>query len=228
MTCPPRLVLRPPNEILLYPSPTSAVPLARVRSRLEALGWAVTVAPPQPPWMAQHLLVWPGVRAGLVEGDALLRRLQSCAEGPDDGAELPPDLRFEGPTPNHHLVFPPFSLLPPPSLGVSAMARILDVNALFARIERKAAKAATQQPRVPGFHRWIDTFVAEKGLDREECFEVEGPSGPNLIPLGCVIDLAKSAPATEQAAIKSQIVRLDFANADVRGFFKHLAKAVAK
>jgi hypothetical protein len=32
------------------------------------------------------------------------------------------------------------------------------------------------------FKNWILTFISEKGLDMEDTFTVEGPSGPNHIP----------------------------------------------
>jgi hypothetical protein len=78
------------------------------------------------------------------------------------------------------------------------------------------------------FIHWLDTFVAEKGLDTEHVFEVEGPEwGMNYIPLGVVLEAIKGAPAHEQAAIKNTIVRIDFGNDDVLDYFKHLAGALA-
>jgi hypothetical protein len=77
------------------------------------------------------------------------------------------------------------------------------------------------------FTRWLDTFVSEKGLDTEQTFDKEGPSGLNVIPLGCVIEAIKSAPAHEQAAIKATIVKIDYRNGDVLHFFGHLAGALA-
>mgnify|MGYP003693749811 CR=1 FL=1 len=50
----------------------------------------------------------------------------------------------------------------------------------------------------------------------------------NAIPLGVVIEHMKIAPATEQDVIKRTIIRLDFTNADVVPFFKHLARAIAR
>jgi hypothetical protein len=76
------------------------------------------------------------------------------------------------------------------------------------------------------FAEWIDTFVDEKGLDTERLFEVEGPSGLNIIPLGVVVAAMKAAPAGEQEAIKAMLVKLDFINADCNGYFGHLAKAL--
>ena len=33
------------------------------------------------------------------------------------------------------------------------------------------------------FNKWLDTFIEEKGYDLEQVFEVDGPSGWNMIPL---------------------------------------------
>lgn len=77
------------------------------------------------------------------------------------------------------------------------------------------------------FTKWLETFVSEKGLDLEQIFQVEGKSGANFIPLACVVDAIKSAPAHEQAGIKSMIVKIDFRNGDVCHYFKHLAQAIA-
>ncbi len=78
------------------------------------------------------------------------------------------------------------------------------------------------------FDVWLDTFVEEKGYDTEQIFEVEGDSGTNYIPLGCVLEAMKHAPKHEQNTIKNKVVQLDFHNADVLDFFKHLAKAIAR
>lgn len=77
------------------------------------------------------------------------------------------------------------------------------------------------------FNTWLDTFISEKGIDLEETFEVEGPSGMNFIPYGVIIEHMKIAPPQEQAAIKDTMVKLDFKNADIRGFLRHLGKAIA-
>ena len=70
--------------------------------------------------------------------------------------------------------------------------------------------------------------MAEKGLDIEYVFEVEGPEwGTNYIPLENVLEAIEHAPAHEQAAIKNTLVRIDFANGDLMGYFKHLAGALA-
>ena len=82
--------------------------------------------------------------------------------------------------------------------------------------------------KTSSFGRWLDTFISEKGLDRDHTFEVEGKSGTNWIPLGCLVDVMKQAPKHEQAGIKSMIVKIDFVNGNVLNYFKHLCQAIAQ
>jgi hypothetical protein len=77
------------------------------------------------------------------------------------------------------------------------------------------------------FAKWLDTLVEEKGIDPEMLIEVEGPSGANIMPLEVVLDAMKATTPSEQAAIKTMIVRIDFANGDVVDYLKHLAQAIA-
>ena len=77
------------------------------------------------------------------------------------------------------------------------------------------------------FNKWLDTFTEEKELDTETVFEVDGPSGPNFIPLGCVIEAIKQAPAHEKKGIKTMLVKIDFVNGNALDYFKHLAQAIA-
>lgn len=79
----------------------------------------------------------------------------------------------------------------------------------------------------PAFDRWLDTFLSEKGIDPEETVTAEGPSGMNIIPVGSLVTLMKGAPKHEKDGIKAMMVRIDFANGDVRKYLAHLAKAVA-
>jgi len=74
---------------------------------------------------------------------------------------------------------------------------------------------------------WLDTFIKEKGIDLEEAFTVEGESGTNFMTVGMVVEAIKSAPITEQYAIKAMIVRMDLHNASIVPYFKHLARAIA-
>jgi hypothetical protein len=77
------------------------------------------------------------------------------------------------------------------------------------------------------FSKWLDTFNAEKNIDLDTVLEVEGQSGPNFIPVQILVDAIKAAPASEQKGIKHMIVRLDFLNKDVVGYYRHLAQAIA-
>jgi len=81
--------------------------------------------------------------------------------------------------------------------------------------------------KMNAFGRWLNTFLDEKGIDREEAFEVPGASGPNHIPVGCLVEAMLAAPKHEQDGIKKMLVRIDFANAPVRPYLAHLAKAIA-
>jgi hypothetical protein len=77
------------------------------------------------------------------------------------------------------------------------------------------------------FQTWLSTFISEKGIDTEEILTVTGPSGPNHIPVGCLVEAINQAPAHEQSAIKTTIVKIDFFNGDVLHYFRHLAQAIA-
>lgn len=79
----------------------------------------------------------------------------------------------------------------------------------------------------PAFDHWIDTFISEKGIDPEETFEVEGPSGMNEIPYGVIIEHMKITSPEEQKQLKNMIVMLDFKNADIRKYLRHLGQAIA-
>ena len=85
------------------------------------------------------------------------------------------------------------------------------------------------RPRPTAFSRWLDRFLDEKEIDLEEVIEVEGPEwGTNHMPIGVLVEHMKIASPHEQVAIKDMIVRIDFRNGDVRHYFKHLAKAIAR
>ena len=77
------------------------------------------------------------------------------------------------------------------------------------------------------FTNWLNTFIAEKGIDLEEGFTVNGPSGENHMQFVHVVAAILGAPTHEQAAIKNMIAKIDFRNGDVRPYFKHLAQAIA-
>jgi hypothetical protein len=77
------------------------------------------------------------------------------------------------------------------------------------------------------FNKWLDTLIEEKGIDTEELFEVDGPSGTNIMPAAVVIEAIKNASKQDQVAIKTTLVKIDFCNGDIMHYFKHLAGALA-
>ena len=80
------------------------------------------------------------------------------------------------------------------------------------------------------FQKWIDTFLSEKGIDAEDRVSAEGDMGINSIPVGCLVDMMKQAPAQEQRAIKATLIKIDFTapgRKPVLDYLAHLAKAVA-
>ena len=77
------------------------------------------------------------------------------------------------------------------------------------------------------FNQWLDTFIQEKGINLDEQFEVEGAMGTNYMQYYNVVAEIKTAPKSEQDRIKDMIVAIDFANGDVKHFFRHLAQAIA-
>ena len=76
--------------------------------------------------------------------------------------------------------------------------------------------------------KYLKTFFAEKNLPNVS-FEVTSPNGtPNFMETQMVIDAIMQAPQHEQKAIGDKIRLLDFHNADVLDFIKHLGKALAR
>lgn len=78
------------------------------------------------------------------------------------------------------------------------------------------------------FKTWLNTFVDEKQLDRDQVIAVQGPVyGTNYIPLNALLETILNAPKHEQKGIKDMLVRIDFVNGDSMDYFKHLAQAIA-
>lgn len=76
------------------------------------------------------------------------------------------------------------------------------------------------------FDRWLDKFLSEKEIDLEEGFEINGPSGPNFMYYENVVDAMKSTSSREQLLIQRKIVQLDYVNADIKKYLRHLAQAL--
>ena len=78
------------------------------------------------------------------------------------------------------------------------------------------------------FSTWLNTFIDEKQINREQVLEVKGPVyGMNYIPVQCVLDLILTTAKEEQRAIKDMMVKIDFVNGDIVHYLKHLAQAIA-
>jgi hypothetical protein len=78
------------------------------------------------------------------------------------------------------------------------------------------------------FNTWLDTFLEEKGIDVDEIMEIHGEFyGTNFIPVSELINQIKHAPLSEKNGIEEMLVRIDFHNASVMDYLKHLAKAIA-
>lgn len=77
------------------------------------------------------------------------------------------------------------------------------------------------------FEKWLDTFVAEKGIDLEATFQFDNDDGFNIMPYGVVVEAIKTTTGSERASIKNTIVKIDFANGDVLHFFRFLGRGLA-
>lgn len=97
----------------------------------------------------------------------------------------------------------------------------------IAELKSKSTPARSGEGSGTGFKSWLNRFVDEKGIDREEMIEVEGRGGTHMMPVGVVLEHMLIAPKHEQDAIKDMIVKIDFKNGDVLDYFKHLAGAIA-
>jgi hypothetical protein len=83
------------------------------------------------------------------------------------------------------------------------------------------------QQKKPAFDEWLDTLIDEKGIDPEQGFEIEGEWGPNYFTYGVIIEAIKGTSKPEQQIIKTNLVKIDFCNGDIRHYFRHLAQALA-
>lgn len=79
------------------------------------------------------------------------------------------------------------------------------------------------------FEEWLDTFLKEKGIDKEQFLEIETDDpvfGNHIMPLAVLIEAILATNKQEQEQIKNCLVKIDFMNGDVIHFFKHIAKAI--
>lgn len=78
------------------------------------------------------------------------------------------------------------------------------------------------------FAAYLDRYIAEKGLDTEHVFEVEGPVwGTNYIPLEVLVEVMKGTGEEEQRVIQEQLLLVELTSGDPMHYFGHLVKALA-
>lgn len=75
--------------------------------------------------------------------------------------------------------------------------------------------------------RYFQRFFDEKDLPYV-MFEIDLGDEVHLIDNETVIELIKNAPANEQTALRHMLVRLDFANANINDYLRHLAEGYVK
>lgn len=107
----------------------------------------------------------------------------------------------------------------------SKMLTASELEKIVAKVNRRMDRIA--KPRADGFGKWLDTLINEKGISTETVLEVPGASGTNFIPLECLISRMKQAPKKERDGMKDMLVKIDFVNASVLDYLRHLARAIA-
>lgn len=70
----------------------------------------------------------------------------------------------------------------------------------------------TKEPQIK-FSKWLDKFIVENAIDKEQILIVTGPSGDNRIPVRCIIEALKSAPVYEQDELKKRMTKINNCNA---------------
>lgn len=78
------------------------------------------------------------------------------------------------------------------------------------------------------FKNWLETFIEEKNIDLSDTIDAQGPSGLNIIPIGCVIEYIESSPSEVQKNIKAAMVKIDFLNGNVIKYFEYIAVYMAR
>lgn len=76
------------------------------------------------------------------------------------------------------------------------------------------------------FNKWLDTFIEEKGIDTSEEFNSTKKGITQTFSYEDIISNIKNSLEREQEKIKNKIIEIDFNNADVKDFFRHISKAL--
>tara|TARA_R110000851_G_scaffold65300_4_gene148416 strand:+ start:155 stop:394 length:240 start_codon:yes stop_codon:yes gene_type:complete len=76
---------------------------------------------------------------------------------------------------------------------------------------------------------YLNNLISEKAnINMDTPINVEGPNGMNFMSVEIVVEHILIAPKKEQEAIRTMLVKIDFHNACVLDYFKHLAQAIAR
>lgn len=78
------------------------------------------------------------------------------------------------------------------------------------------------------FNEWLDKYIEEKGINLEETFSLEIDGIGHLFDYASIIEQMKCTSKSEQEKIRIKIAEIEFFNADVKDFFRHLAIPIAK
>ena len=78
------------------------------------------------------------------------------------------------------------------------------------------------------FDEWLDRYIEEKGINLDEPFSLEVDGIGHLFDYASIIEQMKNTSKSEQEKIRNKIAEIEFYNADVKDFLRHLAIPLAK
>ena len=78
------------------------------------------------------------------------------------------------------------------------------------------------------FSNWLDTFLDEKGFDKNHIFEHETENDFHMVDAGCLIDFLKNLDHETQTKIKNTLVQIDFKNGDYMHFLNYLSNGMVQ
>ena len=73
---------------------------------------------------------------------------------------------------------------------------------------------------------YFDTFFAEKNVPSTTWELTDYQGTTHIVCSDVIMEAIKAAPEHEQIQIRDVLVKLDFANADITSFLKHLAQGM--
>jgi len=87
----------------------------------------------------------------------------------------------------------------------------------------RRSKKAPIQESLSNFQVWFRTFLEEKEIDMSEILRW---NGKEMVQVGDVCQAIFDTTPSEQSKIMDTLVIIDFKNASVLHYFKHLAQAL--